>query len=483
MKDFEDLLIDCNNDEEIVKNYQKKAENNNSVFLNEDREKCFVSLNCVKMKFDDKDIEKEYLGNEIKFDDKDIEKEYLGNEIKLITLETVKDIISISRWIVDNKPQIKEIYFYLDAIMFFSDKLTIMLMEHTMRWFFVNKSVFVTICHKQYIDSNRKKIADYIANGGIRGKAIRCGFAWAKADHTEIKQGTPVFISFLENGIVPNSIEEYDKYFFAQDGRIRAFCKEGEDSKIVRIRAFCKEGEDSKIVRIRAFCKEGEDSKIVTECYRLLKKYPINKTDIRYIYSVIGELIGNGHEHGNTDTCFLDIDITDKATSRDGSIPTIAVNVVVYNFSNNLLWHALERKINRTDLVEEQARIANAIKQARENHEERFDEQYTKDDFSNISMFQGLSCRDSSRPDGGVGLSKLMEVLNHTSGNLCFVLTGHNAIVFNKDYIERKDGFIGFNEKHEYIEDIPIIDDNILHTEFYMPGVAYNFSFNLIKGE
>lgn len=219
-----------------------------------------------------------------------------------------------------------------------------------------------------------------------------------------------------------------------------------------------------------------ELSKKMDEISYFLKFSGVEEECIDELSEVIVELIGNAWEHASSE-CLVDIDVTNSYFKEKSVEPFLGVNIAVLNFSNDLLGDSVRRKILE-DQIELPERY-NLVKKSYANHANYFDDNYKETDFFNIASFQHkISGRKNKTATGGTGLTKLISSLEKRSdAHHCYLITGDRALWFRHQYLEYdEDGWIGFNESNNFIEDIPA-HNTLCPNSIYMPGTAYNLNF------
>ena len=201
------------------------------------------------------------------------------------------------------------------------------------------------------------------------------------------------------------------------------------------------------------------------------------------IIEAIAELVGNAFEHGCSD-CLVDIDVADgyrRSDAEDGT-EVYSVNIVVLNFSKNLIGDELKDRINNGKMNGERNRkLIDIYKYHNENF---FDEKYTSEDFFNLAVFQDRISGLDKGESGGVGLTCLIKSLQQRScENHCYMLSGKRVVLFRKDYLTyNADNWIGFNNVHDFHRakpDLCVLSE----CDTFFPGTAYNLDFILMKGD
>lgn len=208
-----------------------------------------------------------------------------------------------------------------------------------------------------------------------------------------------------------------------------------------------------------------------------LQNVGINEEYCLSLREVIAELIGNALEHSHSD-CLFDIDITDTNFVRDsGEDGYFGLNLAIVSFSETLFFEPLKERFDRIAKLPDERYVG--VAKAREYHTSHFDSDYNVNDFYMISSFQhGISGREDKGESGGRGLTTLIRSLAEmATDHCCYLLSGQEAMFFLERTLQsNNEGWIGFNEKHDYLTSIP--DSEILcNTKTFMPGTAYNLNF------
>lgn len=358
-------------------------------------------------------------------------------KLNFFTLETLRDIISIVEK-VKGKGIKKSIAFYTNAFLVFADDLTVSLTEYVVYYYFIKCGLKI-----------------YITYGERSGNDIQFGFS-----SSEMK---------VRNG-----------FFYGEAGR--GFFRDSfmtdwspEIDKITENRFWAKHDSSTRFKKIVG---EGpwDASIAISECSDFLSVAKVSRKAIDAVADVIGELAPNAIEHGKTN-CMIDV-CYERSTSLDGKDYT-SISLVVYDFSEKLLWSDLYDKIfvNSEGITQKRQRIETVLS-AWVEHQKHFSKAYTKEDFYNLMAFQKISGRSGDRHDGGLGLSTLVEkVRRYSEDDECYSLSGNGAMNLQKELtIPDSDGFIAFNSEQEFIYKIPD-KEGVLKTSFFMPGVAYNMIF------
>lgn len=222
--------------------------------------------------------------------------------------------------------------------------------------------------------------------------------------------------------------------------------------------------------------KECELSRLMDDVAIFQKVVDVKPDEREKISEVLVELVGNAKEHTSGD-CLIDFDISSEYLKRgvDGK-KYRGINLVILNFSDQLLGTALEEKLFRTEQLSERHHM---VRKAYDMHEQYFDEQYLREDFFNIATFQHkISGRVNNYSTGGTGLTKLIHSLEEDSDAYeCYVLSGQRKLMLQKEYIGyNEDQWIGFNDSNNFLEDPP--NKQLLSTNaIYLPGTAFNLNF------
>lgn len=168
----------------------------------------------------------------------------------------------------------------------------------------------------------------------------------------------------------------------------------------------------------------------------------------------------------------------------------ITVDIVVLNFSKILLGHGIKenfkqsKKFSILNRAIDKNSFIRDLKIAYENHKTCFSDEYTEEDFFNISTFQWRFSgrKDIVQENGGTGLTKVIEfLLDVSEANDCYVYSGTRAIVFHKDLIgvkSKSNPYVGFNKESDYLNGIP--DSRVIGKSlFHLNGTLYNLKFVL----
>ena len=370
-----------------------------------------------------------------------IPQDYIVNfenyRVYLFTLETLREIISILER-ARLKGIRKKIVFFSGDILVFSDDLTISMTEYVIYFYYAKYGINAFITHAE-------RNGSYLQIGlSIKEKRVHNGFYYGEAGR-----------SFF-----------WDSFLAARDSL---------DVELTENDFFARHDLSTRFKKIVG---EGPwDSSIaISECSAFLNNAKVDRKAIDAVADVIGELAPNAIEHGRTN-CMIDV-CYERSKSREGKSYT-SISLVVYDFSEKLLWSDLYNKIfvNSEEIVFKRQRI-NTVKEAWREHQKHFSKDYSEEDFYNLMAFQKISGRNGDRFDGGLGISTLMEkVRKYSDDDECYALSGYGAMHLKRELtVPDEDGFIAFNKEQQFVKKIPD-EDGVMKTKFYMPGVAYNMTF------
>lgn len=245
-----------------------------------------------------------------------------------------------------------------------------------------------------------------------------------------------------------------------------------------------------KIIKYEEFIENKEYLSIIaTELNAFFKIYFLEDTQNDLFVETLSELIGNACEHGKSD-CLIDINAIPNLRKNYLESAKVGFDIVIYNFSDNLLGTAIERILSSPKI---KLHFKEVLEKAYLNHSKYFSKNYTIEDFYNIAAFQW---RVSSRLEnkgisGGTGLTRLIDALMEFSvKDKCYVYSGKNVIGFNKKYLKltstnKNDetyNLVGFNEKADFIN-YPPDKRCILWSPFFLKGTLYNLVFIMKTSE
>ena len=215
-----------------------------------------------------------------------------------------------------------------------------------------------------------------------------------------------------------------------------------------------------------------------------LKTYNIQKEYRECASNVICELVDNALEHSMSD-CLVDIDITNDYTKDiDPNEENLycGLNIVIINFSEILMGNGISQKISFIEKngLETPPRYKDVLL-AKEYHQNFWGKNYTKEDFDIVTSFQNKISSRETCSTGGTGLTQLIKALEEeTDAYNCYMISGNRMINFIKQYLHSPNGWIGFNESNEYLNDIPSTEC-VRKSQLYFPGTAYNLNLVLKK--
>lgn len=224
-------------------------------------------------------------------------------------------------------------------------------------------------------------------------------------------------------------------------------------------------------------------SRVMQEVDIFLHSFNIVEDNRNAIAEVVSELLDNAIEHSQSE-CLFDIDITNNYVKKEDILQTSAdsyygVNIVILNFSETLMGDKLCETLADPDYCPtERTKI---VLQARDNHKNYWDENYTEKDFYIISSFQHkVTSRKSKGRTGGTGLTKLLKLIEEKSENYnCYMISGNRTLNFIKEFLNHDENkWVGFNSQNDYINYIPN-EDCLSISPVFFPGTAYNLNFVL----
>ncbi|MGL5820279.1 MAG: hypothetical protein ACRCYE_01435, partial [Sarcina sp.] len=237
--------------------------------------------------------------------------------------------------------------------------------------------------------------------------------------------------------------------------------------------------------------KETYPSIIFSDVAMILEEYFTDEDWIDAISEITSELVCNVKSHTRGD-CLLHIDIAKKIKGihdikglEEGKTYN-AINIGILNFDNKRLFDEIKNIFNpqngeiRIEIPEKSKLAYKEVAEAYTFHEKHFDENYTIDDFWLITAFQNhITTRNGN---GGTGLTNLIErIIGKAQADYSYVLSGDNILFFDQDYMKvSKEKLIAFNKTGNYKCDIP--DKDIINkSSLYISGCVYNLL--LIKEE
>ena len=224
-------------------------------------------------------------------------------KLSLFNLETLKEIISILERL-RRKGIRKPVFFFANNILVFADDLTVSMTEYVIYYYYARYGI------NAYITYGEKNGSDIKLGISEEDKMIRNGFYYGEAGRGFFKDSFLAMRDSLDVAIT-------EDVFFARYETSHRF------KKIVG------EGPwDSSIA--------------ISECSNFLSKAKVNQSAIDAVADVIGELAPNAIEHGKTN-CMIDV-CYERSSSKEGKDYT-SISLVVYDFSEKLLWSDLYNKI------------------------------------------------------------------------------------------------------------------------------------------
>lgn len=234
-----------------------------------------------------------------------------------------------------------------------------------------------------------------------------------------------------------------------------------------------------KIIRLSDI-KSNYLSVLMTDVDSFLKYLINDKQDSSYrndISMVVVELVGNALEHTKSD-CLINIDLVQKDSKR-------IINIAIINFSDIIMGDFVKEKMHKDEKMLDnrflQLRQAfythNKICKEKESHD------YNIENFYMLACFQKKISGRMHRTGSGTGLTELVKTLNKIQSNSehdnCYMMSGNRGLFFNKHLTKiNKDGWIGFNEIGDFLNDIPE-KGVILKSRTFLKGVAYNLIFSV----
>lgn len=204
------------------------------------------------------------------------------------------------------------------------------------------------------------------------------------------------------------------------------------------------------------------------------------------VSNVVGELIDNALEHGESD-CLVDIDVTSeyvKNGEEKNDNTYCGINIVVLNFSNKNFGDELKDKFNSiADINKLPSRYLD-VSRAKEEHTKYFDSIYSIDDFYAVASFQNKISGRKKSITGGTGLTQLIKILEDKADDAnCYVIFKNKAIKFKKECLVRDDDeWVGFNKVNNFFQSAPD-KDCYCCSGINMPGMAYNLNIVVEKRE
>ena len=220
--------------------------------------------------------------------------------------------------------------------------------------------------------------------------------------------------------------------------------------------------------------KEEILSKTYSELNFFLKQKILDYSYKEDCLEAIMELCGNALEHTNSN-CILSLECGEAYINKN---KVNVLTVVISNLSNNLFFDKLK------DMHQNKKRKFDVLDKAFLSHKRAiFDENisYNLNRFYMVSAFQnGVSTRENQCGSGGTGLFKTINnILGKTVDDLCYFLSGEEVLFLKENLIiPSQDSYIGFNDTHNYISDMP--DTNVFSSSgMYFNGTLIHLRFAL----
>lgn len=410
--------------------------NDNRLFIKNNRGKKFQKAKTIKLfanilLYELKNVQSAIFPDNYKY-------KFEKNSLKVITLESLVEVIGIVEYKI-KKGVKKDIVFGVKGFIRPADNLTVSIVEYIIYYYKTNYNINV------YITSMSIENNEIILGKDEEKLCVKNGFFLGEAGAGFMRT------SFLQNWYPGIKNIEEDSFY----------------SKVDNSKRF------KKIIGNGPW----DASIALSECSEFLQEASVQQEAIDSICEIIGELAPNAVEHGKAN-CMIDL-CHEQSTNYDNKEKLTNISIVVYNFSDKLLWTDLYEKIfvDNEKITYKKERIS-TIKEAWKNHQKNFSMLYSKNDFFNLMAFQKISGRKGDRSDGGLGINTLIQnVQEYSVDDYCYVLSGNGALFMYKNLIQldSKD-YIAFNENKNYVGQIPD-SEAVQHTQFYFPGVAYNLIF------
>lgn len=233
---------------------------------------------------------------------------------------------------------------------------------------------------------------------------------------------------------------------------------------------------------------EGKETDIAIKVQDIdvfLRNIGISDNYCDLVSNVVGELIDNAIEHGQSD-CLVDIDVTSeyvKNANDESNSKYCGINIVVVNFSNKNFGDELKDKLLDVSEINELPSIYMEVKRAKDIHEKYFDNTYNIDDFYAVASFQNKISGRKKSVTGGTGLTQLIKVLeDNADDSNCYVIFKNKSIRFKRECLLRDNNeWVGFNRVNNFFKSVPD-KDCYCYSGIYMPGMAYNLNIVVEKG-
>jgi len=233
--------------------------------------------------------------------------------------------------------------------------------------------------------------------------------------------------------------------------------------------------------------KNSDMASIYTSIYMVLNQFTYSNNKevenelVCSITEVVNELIGNAIEHAGSE-CIYSIKTQNLINLETKDKDYHQISVTILNFSNFLLGSKL------CSIIEEDNHEINPnneiIFKAFNNHKNMFSANYDFESFGLLSAFQQKVSSRAERGKSaisGSGLSTCLSNLKkYGKGNYCYLLSGHDYLIFKDDcWVYNDEGLIGFNEHNNFLTEKP--DSNYLKKhDLNICGTLYSLTF-LVK--
>lgn len=173
------------------------------------------------------------------------------------------------------------------------------------------------------------------------------------------------------------------------------------------------------------------------------------------ILKVISEIIDNSLSHTKSD-CIVSIKNYEVVDQQ--SVRKFMISVAIANFSEKYLFTDIKDKIVTNSL---NCASSDIVYKAYENNKINFNENFDFEFFCMISAFQkSVTTRLNAKNNSGRGLTTFLNYLIRFSElDCCYVYSSNKLLWFNKKYLNVVDGLVGFNDKNDYINELPNSDN------------------------
>ena len=229
---------------------------------------------------------------------------------------------------------------------------------------------------------------------------------------------------------------------------------------------------------------DNTQSVIYGDIKNYMKNNEISQKNVDELSEVLIELIGNCTEHSKTDV-LIDIDVTEPTYEKEDNNKDsfYGLNVAIIGFSKILFHYMLKSKMKNSN--SNYGKRYDDVIVAFNNHKKYFNDEYTENDFFSIASFQD-SISGSLEKDngaGGRGLTRLLKSIEERAdSHYCYLLSGNRVIYLRKEYLNKKNNYVGFNDSGDFINESP--NKAIFsRCKTFIPGIAYNLNFVLKENE